>query len=149
VLVYGKHVLVGISGRASTRLGAEWLQKALAPYGYQVETVRLKSNFLHLDCALSLVREGLMLVCEEALPDGVPAVLQGWQRILASETDAMRLGTNGLPISPEVYVTDPEFRHIGGQIAAHSVKVEYVDFRISRTFGGAFRCSTQPLWREA
>lgn len=148
VLVFGKEVLVGISGRASTQLGAQWLQKALAPSGYRVHMIPLKPNFLHLDCAMSLVKEGLILVCEEALPQGIPSFLRDWQRITASESDAMQLGTNGLPISPDVYVADPMFRHIGDQIAAHGVHIEYVDFQISRAFGGAFRCSTQPLWRE-
>jgi hypothetical protein len=38
VLVHGRHVFVGTSGRASTALGAEWLSKLLAPDGYRVET---------------------------------------------------------------------------------------------------------------
>jgi glycine amidinotransferase len=36
----------------------------------------------------------------------------------------------------------------GDRIAAHGVTVEYVDFAITRGFGGSFRCTTQPLWRE-
>ncbi|MFD7843964.1 hypothetical protein ACFV4K_13660 [Nocardia sp. NPDC059764] len=27
------------------------------------------------------------------------------------------------------------------------ITVEYIDFSVSRLFGGAFRCSTQPLLR--
>lgn len=77
------------------------------------------------------------------------APLRDWDRIEVTEEDALRLGTNGFPVSPSVHITDPEFRHIGEQIAKRGVTVEYVDFAISRGFGGAFRCSTQPLWREA
>jgi len=148
VLVHGRQVFVGASGRASTVLGAEWLAKLLAPDGYRVEIVRLKPNFLHLDCVMGLVREGLVVVCEEAFLDGLPRSLRDWERIPVSEEEAMNLGANGLPIAPDVYVTDPVFRRIGDAVGKHGVTVEYVDFSISRGFGGAFRCSTQPLWRE-
>jgi hypothetical protein len=36
----------------------------------------------------------------------------------------------------------------GSKEQLNDVTVEYVDFSISRSFGGAFRCSTQTLWRE-
>jgi N-dimethylarginine dimethylaminohydrolase len=148
VLVYGRHVFVGNSGRASNALGAEWLRKLLASDGYTVEIVRMKPNFLHLDCVMGLVREGLVIVHEAGLIDGLPRALKDWQRIQASEEEAMNLGTNGLPITPNVYVADPAFRRIGDAVAKHGITVEYVDFAISRAFGGSFRCSTQPLWRE-
>jgi glycine amidinotransferase len=148
VLVWGKRIYVGNSGLASSDRGIEWLRKLLAPHGYTVETVRLKANTLHLDCALGMVREGLMTVCDEVLPEDLPKSLRDWTRIAVTEPQALRLGTNGFPINPNVYVTDPEFRGIGDQIEKHGVKVEYVDFPISRGFGGSFRCSTQPLWRE-
>jgi len=148
VLVYGRHVFVGNSGRASTPLGVEWLRKLIAPQGYTVETVRLKPNILHLDCAMGLVREGLFVVYEDGFLDGIPRSLKDWTRIPVTMEEAMSLGTNGLPITPDVYVTDPAFRRIGDAVAKQGVAVEYVEFDISRSFGGAFRCSTQTLWRE-
>ncbi|MFJ8545071.1 dimethylarginine dimethylaminohydrolase family protein [Streptomyces sp. NPDC093586] len=149
VLVLGRHVFVGASGLASNTLGADWLRKYLAPHGCTVEQVRLHETILHLDCALGLVRDGLMVVCEEAFPDGVPEVLHGWDRVDVSLADAGRLATNGLPLGPDVYVTDPEFGRIGEQLERRGVTVEYVDFSVSRSLGGAFRCSTQPLRRTA
>lgn len=148
VLVLGTHIFVGNSGLASNALGIRWLAKLLQPHGYTVEPVRLAPDILHLDCAIGLVREGLMTVCETALLDGVPERLRGWDRVYVSSEDATLLATNGLPLSPSVYVTDPAFRSIGDQIGAHGVDVEYVDFQITRGFGGAFRCSTQPLLRR-
>jgi glycine amidinotransferase len=148
VLVYERQAFVGVSGRGSTTLGAEWLRKLMAPDGYTVETVRMKPNFLHLDCVMGLVREGLLVVYEDGLLDGLPQALKDWERIPASEAEAMSLGTNGLPISPNAYVTDPTFRRIGEEIAKRGIDVEYVEFSISRAFGGAFRCSTQALWRD-
>jgi len=147
VLVLGKHVFVGSSGLASNAAGHRWLAKLLEPSGYTVELVRLRDNILHLDCALGLVRDGLMLVCEQALLDGIPRRLRDWDRIEVSLHEASRLATNGLPITPDVYVTDPDFSVIGGELERKGIMVEYVDYRISRSLGGAFRCSTQPLWR--
>lgn len=149
VLVLGRHVFVGCSGLASNPRGVEWLHKYLTPFGYTVEMVCLEKSILHLDCALGLVRDGLMIVCPDAFLDGVPDLLSGWDRIEVPLSDASLLITNGLPLSPDVYVTDPEFRRIGDQLEERGVAVEYVDFSITRSFGGAFRCSTQPLLRTA
>lgn len=148
VLVLGKYVFVGSSGLASNARGAQWLAKYLEPFGYTVEFVRLHERILHLDCALGLIRPGLMVVSEEALIDGVPELLSDWDRVSVDFESATRLATNGLPINPEVYVTDPAFSFIGDALEREGVQVEYVDFSITRSLGGSFRCSTQPLLRR-
>ncbi|RAJ77555.1 N-dimethylarginine dimethylaminohydrolase [Chitinophaga dinghuensis] len=149
VLVLGKHIFVGQSGLASNALGARWLEKYLTPYGYTLEVVRLQPDILHLDCALGLIKDGLMVVCEAAFIDGIPQRLRDWQRIDVTYAETSNLATNGLPLSPQVYVTDPAFSHIGERVAEHGIQVEYVDFQISRSFGGSFRCSTQPFLRKS
>ncbi|MCW3162281.1 dimethylarginine dimethylaminohydrolase family protein [Chryseobacterium oryctis] len=149
VLVLGNKIFVGNSGLASNNLGISWLSKLLKPQGYTVESVRLHPNILHLDCALGLVKEGLMVVCEEAFLDGIPETFKNWKKIKVSFEEATKLATNGLPVSPQVYITDPTFEHIGKEIEKEGVTVEYVDFSISRSFGGAFRCSTQALLRKS
>ncbi|BDT87235.1 dimethylarginine dimethylaminohydrolase family protein [Nocardia cyriacigeorgica] len=147
VLVYGTNVFVGESGMASDHTGTRWLAKYLAPDGYTVTPVKLKPHVLHLDCALGLVREGLMIVCPDRLPDGVPTPLREWERLEVSEAEAAAMATNGLPIDAETYITDPIFERLGKQLQDRGITVEYVDFTVSRLFGGAFRCSTQPLGR--
>lgn len=148
VLVYGKTVFVGNSGLASNEAGIDWLRNYLKRDGYEVVEVKLDPEFLHLDCALSLVREGLMIVCEDALTDGIPEQLKNWDKITVSKEDAQDLATNGLPINENVYVTDIAFKNsVGAELEKRGITVEYIDFKISRQFGGAFRCSTQPLLR--
>ncbi|MBL1078055.1 amidinotransferase [Nocardia sp. 2] len=147
VLVLGKHVFVGLSGMASNGIGYRWLAKYLRPFGFEVTPVRLPAHVLHLDCALSLVRDGLVIACPERLPDGLPAPLRGWEAIEVGEDEAAAMATNGLPIDSATYITDPEFTRVGEQLAARGITVEYIDFSVSRLFGGAFRCSTQPLLR--
>lgn len=148
VLVLGKHVFIGQSGLASNEFGARWLEKLLKSDHYTVELIRLHPTILHLDCAISFVREGLMIVCEEAFLDGIPPIFDDWDKIYVSLEDCSRLITNGLPISPSVYVMDPEFEALGNRIKEKGIHVEYIDFQISRRFGGSFRCSTQPLIRK-
>lgn len=149
VLVYGKTVFVGNSGQASNEAGIKWLRNYLSHSGYNVVEVKLDKGILHLDCALSLVKEGLMIVCEDALPNGLPEELKSWDKIVVSYEDAERLATNGLPINEKVYVTDIAFKDtVGKELENRGITVEYIDYKISRSMGGAFRCSTQPLLRE-
>lgn len=148
ILVCGKNIFVGNSGLASNILGIEWLKKYMIPQGYSVEMIRLHPDILHLDCALGLVKENLMIICEDAFIDEIPPILKNWERIYVTLDEAQKLATNGLPISSNVYITDPAFTHIGKQLEAKGITVEYVDFSISRSFGGSFRCSTQALLRQ-
>lgn len=148
VLVLGKTVFVGYSGLASNLQGILWLQHLLQHFGYEVIPVRLHPHILHLDCALSLLREGLMIVCEEAFLDGVPKELQTWEKIPVSLKEASLLMTNGLPINDHVYITDSAFIALIEQIQARGIVVHGIDYQVSRIFGGSFRCTTQALVRE-
>ena len=148
VLVLDKTVFVGISGQASNGKGYQWLKDFLRHYGYDVVKVPMKDNVLHLDCVLSLVRNGLMIVSEDALLEGVPEKLKDWAKIKVPASDIAYLAVNGLPVDENAYILDPNFEYIGRELESHGVEVEYVDFRISRAFGGSFRCSTQPLLRQ-
>lgn len=148
ILVLGKTVFVGNSGLASNRNGYRWLKSYLSHWDYQVVEVPLRKEVLHLDCALSPVREGLMIVCEEAMPNGIPEPLKSWDRIRVPYQDLAYLAVNGLPVNEEVYITDPKFEYIAGELQKRNIRVELIDFQISRSLGGSFRCSTQPLERS-
>lgn len=147
ILVLNDTLFVGNSGLASNKNGINWLKNLVSNFGYQVVEVFLHNKILHLDCAISLVRDGLMIVCEEALLEGIPKQFESWDKIFVTLADASRLATNGLPINEDVYITDPEFIFIGNELEKRGIKVEYIDFKISRSFGGSFRCTTQPLLR--
>lgn len=147
ILVLNQTVFVGNSGQASNDNGYQWLKSFLGYFGYHVVQVPLKNNVLHLDCALSLVRDGLMIVCEAALINGIPDELKHWDKISVPFSDISKLAVNGLPINESVYILDPEFEYIGRQLIDKGITVEYIDFEISRSLGGSFRCSTQPLLR--
>lgn len=148
VLVLGKTVLVGNSGLASNHNGYLWLKSYLSHWDYRVVEVPLRKEVLHLDCALSLVREGLMIVCEKALPSGIPEPLKNWDRISVPYEDLAHLAVNGLPVNDQVYIADPRFGYIVRELRKRDIHVELLDFRISRSLGGSFRCSTQALHRS-
>ncbi len=148
ILVLNKTVFVGNSGQASNHNGYLWLKSYLSHWGYCVTEVPLHKDVLHLDCALSLVRDGLMIVCEEAFPEGIPEQLKSWDRISVPFKDIAYLAINGLPINESAYILDPQFEYIAEQLRERGISVEYIDFSISRSFGGSFRCSTQPLVRS-
>lgn len=147
LLVLDKTIFAGNSGLASNSNGIRWLRSLVRTAGYEVVEVPLHPTILHLDCAIGLIRDGLMVVCEEALLNGIPEQLKDWDKISVTLEDASKLATNGLPINENVYITDPEFKFIGEELEKRGITVEYVDYKISRSFGGAFRCSTQPLLR--
>ena len=149
VLVYGKAVFVGNSGRASNHEGVVWLRNYLAHFGYEVVEVKMDPGILHLDCILSFPRDGLMIVCEDAMPEGLPEQLKGWDKITVTYDEAQALATNGLPIDERTYITDPAFKDtVGKELEQRGIHVEYVDYKLSRAGGGAFRCSMQPLLRR-
>lgn len=148
VLVYNKQVFVGNSGYGSNSAGIEWLRNYLAPYGYEVIEIPLQGNILHLDCAMSLVREGLMIICEESFVDGIPEQFKDWDYISVPEKDAEHLAINGLPINSDVYITDTAFKDtIGKQLEERGIKVEYLDLSATRNEAGSAHCSTQPILR--
>lgn len=50
--------------------------------------IRLHPDILHLDCALSMVKDGLIIYCEEAFLDGLPNALDNWDKITISLKEA-------------------------------------------------------------
>ncbi len=93
-LLNGHEIYVGISGCASDLAGADWLE-ALLGEAYRVIPVAMKSNVLHLDCALALIKPGLLVYCPPKLIDGLPMSLRDWDKIEVSMDEANRLATNG------------------------------------------------------
>ena len=149
ILLLGKTVYVGQSDFGSNENGFLWLRSYLSSFGYKCTAIRIQGNIAHLDCAISLVRDGLMIICEDCLPDGIPEEFSSWDKIVVPAEAAVRLAVNGLSVNEEVYVTDIAFRDtVGKELEKRGIQVEYLDFRFTRTFGGSFRCSSNPLLRK-
>jgi N-dimethylarginine dimethylaminohydrolase len=109
----------------------------------------LRSNVLHLDCALGLVKPGLLVWCPEKLIDGLPTSLRGWDAITVSKEEANGLATNGLILEEGRMVMDADNQRVIGELRRRGVDVIPLAFDGPIKAGGGLRCAHHPLWRES
>jgi N-dimethylarginine dimethylaminohydrolase len=148
VLLNGTEVYVGMSGCASDMAGIDWLQ-ALLGTRYRVIPVALRSNVLHLDCALGLVKPGLLVWCPEKLIDGLPRTLREWDAIAVSRDEASKLATNGLILEEGRMIVDADNGRVIEELRQRKVDVIPLPFDAPIRVGGGLRCAHHPLWRES
>jgi glycine amidinotransferase len=147
VLLNGKEIYVGVSGHASSAAGARWLQK-LVRGDAKVHVVKLAHNILHLDCALSIPRPGLVIACMDSLPEGLPGMLRGWDVIDVTYHEARRLACNGLILDMDTYVMDRTHARVAELLVRRNVNVITSPFDLPARFGGGLRCTHHPLVRD-
>lgn len=147
-LLHGREVYVGMSGCASDMAGVDWLQGLLGER-YRVIPVALRSNVLHLDCALGLVKPGLLVWCPEKLIDGLPRTLREWDAIVVSKDEASKLATNGLILEEGRVVVDADNKRLIEELRRRKVDVIPLPFDGPIRVGGGLRCAHHPLWRES
>ena len=148
VLLNGFEVYVGMSGCASDMAGIDWLQALLGEL-YRVIPVALRSNVLHLDCALGLIRPGLLVWCPEKLIDGLPMSLRGWDAIVVSKDEANLLATNGLILEESRMIVDADNERVIEELRKHGVDVVPLPFDGPIGCGGGLCCAHHPLLRES
>ncbi len=148
VLLNGREVYVGISGCASDFAGVMWLQQFLGEQ-YRVLPVAMRSNVLHLDCCLALVRPGLLVYCPDKLIDGLPMSLREWDKIAVSVDEANRLATNGLILEEGRMIVDSGNPRVTDELRSRSVDVIPLPFDGPISIGGGLRCAHHPLLRES
>ena len=147
-LLNGHEIYVGISGCASDMAGVDWLQ-ALLGAKYKVIPVALKSNVLHLDCAMALVKPGLVVYCPEKLIDGLPMSLRDWDAIIVSVEEATLLATNGLILEEGRLIVDADNKRVIEELRKRRMDVVPLPFDGPIRVGGGMRCAHHPLWRES
>ncbi len=147
-LLNGHEIYVGISGCASDLAGADWLQ-ALLGDAYRVIPVAMKSNVLHLDCALALIKPGLLVWCPEKLIDGLPMSLRDWDAITVSRDEANLLATNGLVLEEGRIIVDAGNTRVIEELRKRKVDVIPLPFDGPISTGGGLRCAHHPLLRES
>lgn len=148
VLLNGREIYVGMSGCASDMAGIDWLQ-ALLGSGYRVIPVALRSNVLHLDCALALIKRGLLVWCPHKLIDGLPMSLRDWDKIEVSVEEATLLATNALVLEEGRVIVDADNRRVIGELKKRSIDVIPLAFDGPISTGGGLRCAHHPLLRES
>jgi glycine amidinotransferase len=148
VLLNGFEIYVGMSGCASDMAGIDWLQARLGER-YRVIPVALRSNVLHLDCALGLIKPGVLVWCPEKLIDGLPMSLRGWDAIVVSKDEANLLATNGLILEEGRIIVDADNGRVIDQLRERKVDVIPLPFDGPIGCGGGLRCAHHPLLRES
>jgi glycine amidinotransferase len=147
-LLNGHEIYVGISGCASDLAGADWLQ-ALLGEKYRVIPVAMKSNVLHLDCALALIKSGLLIYCPAKLIDGLPMSLRDWDKIEVSVDEANRLATNALVLEEGRAIVDAANARVIEELRQRKIDVIPLPFDGPISTGGGLRGAHHPLLRES
>jgi glycine amidinotransferase len=144
----GYEVYVGISGCASDLAGIDWLQ-ALLGDKYRVIPVAMRSNVLHLDCALALIKPGLLVWCPEKLIDGLPTSLRDWDAVAVSRDDADKLATNCLVLEEGRIIIDAGNARMIEELRKRRIDVIPLSFDGPVGAGGSLRSAHHPLLRES
>jgi N-dimethylarginine dimethylaminohydrolase len=146
-LLNGREVYVGMSGCASDMAGVDWLQALLGDQ-YRVIPVALRSDVLHLDNALALIRPGLLVWCPDRLIDGLPMSLRDWEAITVSKAESVRLATNILVLDEGCVIADSDNARVIGELRQQRLDVIPLPFDGPIRLGGGLRSAHHPLWRE-
>jgi N-dimethylarginine dimethylaminohydrolase len=148
VLLNGNEIYVGLSGCASDLAGADWLQTLLGE-SYRVIPVAMRSNVLHLDWVLGLIKPGLLLYCPEKLIDGLPMSLRDWDKIAVSADEATRLAVNVLVLEPGRVIADAANGRVIDELRRRKIDVIALPFDGPVALGGGLRSAHHPLVRES
>jgi N-dimethylarginine dimethylaminohydrolase len=147
VLLNGHEIYVGMSGCASDMAGIDWLQALLGP-AYRVVPMALRSNVLHLDGVLALIRPGLLLHCPERLIDGLPMSLRDWDKIAVSPQESQQLAANVLVLDHGRVVVEARHQRVIDELRKRQVDAIPLPFDGACGFGGGLRSAHHPVLRE-
>jgi N-dimethylarginine dimethylaminohydrolase len=147
ILLNGHEVYVGMSGCASDMAGIDWLQ-ALLGGRYRVIPVALRSNVLHLDWVLGLVKPGLLIWCPDKMIDGLPMSLREWDAIVVSGDEANRLATNLLILEEGRVIADSDNQRVIEELRKRKVEAIPLPFDGPIACGGGLRSAHHPILRE-
>ena len=148
VLLNGREIYVGISGKGSSPEGAGWLQSYLGP-GYRVHQIKVSPEFEHLDCVLALARPGLGVRCKEGLVRELPESIRDWDYVEVTKEEAKKLGANLLVLDDRTVIMDKQHHRIGQELEKRGVEVIVIPYDQVASSGGGLRCSHHPLVRES
>lgn len=145
ILVDGRNVYVGCSGRATTPLGAKWLQSVLGPQ-YKVYKIDI-SGFVHLNNVLAFIRPELGLKVSGAITSDLPKPLKNWEFIEISQKDAQKYETSILVVGPNKVFVDERFETLILALRAKNVDVSTYTFDDIANFGSGMGSFYSPIRR--
>lgn len=158
VLRLGYDILYSVSDSAN-HLGGLWLQNILGEK-YKVHITDSLYSGSHIDTTISVVREGLVIVCGERVnAENLPAVFHDWEVIYLNDivdigfTDVYYaskwIGLNFLMTSPSLAIVGEEQRNLIRILESRGISVMPLRLRHARTLGGGFHCVTCDIRRSS
>lgn len=145
ILVDGKNIYAGHSGRGTSPSGIMWLQAVLGP-NYKVYTIDI-NGFVHLNSVLTLIRPGLGVKVSSAIVGDLPKPLKNWEFIEISPEDAKKYAASILVAGPNKVYVDERFESLISQLRAQNVDVTSVPFEDIASFGGGLASFYSPVRR--
>ncbi|MBV8393303.1 MAG: hypothetical protein JOY81_08990 [Alphaproteobacteria bacterium] len=142
VLLDGRNVYVGMSGRASDLAGVDWLAARLGA-SHRVLAIPMRSDVEHLEEVLTLVRPGLLICCREKLVDGLPSALATWEMIAISKQEAAERAAQLLILDAQRLVAAANNARVTAELRRRGLDV--VPFAFDR----GLRAAHHPLLRES
>ncbi len=150
VFVLENTILVGHSGGCSNPEGAHWLQHMLGT-AYQTIVVPIDPMFPHLDCVLMTPCEGVAFACLDALPEGLPKIMQDWDVVdIPKSLAKAHMACNNLVLNDRTVIVPSEepLDTVAQELKNRRFEVIRIPYRVPCMAGGSFRCAHQPLIRK-
>ena len=149
ILIHGRDIMVGCGELCSDPAGIDWLTRYIERFGYRVHPMPIKGPILHALGFLCLLREGLLMAHLPTLEDGLPPPLKNWDVIDITEDEMNAHATVGLSLDERHYMIDPRSTRIMDELSKRDVEPVPTPSDAIGFWGGAIRCITLPLIRDA
>jgi N-dimethylarginine dimethylaminohydrolase len=149
IIMVGTDVLCGYTDLTSNQAGVDWLRRYLDPFGYRVHPVQVHGTWLHLLGVMCLLRDGLVMAHMPALGGELPAPLSDWELIEINETEARMLATVGMNLDERRHIVDRRLPRVIDELVNHGMEPVPVSVDALSQWGGAVRCVTLPIARDA
>ena len=144
MLVAGRDVYVGCSGRASSPAGIAWLQQYLAP-DYRVHMIKMTPDVFHMDGLCMFPREGLVVYSPAHIPE-LPDSLLKWDKIELQPHEYF--GGNGLCLDDKTMVMPKGYERVSDELGKKGIDVILAEYGMTMEFGSGPRCLTGVLRRD-
>lgn len=148
IMLDGRNVYVGISGNASNKAGADWLQRFLGPE-YHVYTIEKDPSAFHLDCLCSPNRPGLLTYYPELVGE-LPEPLKEWDKIevYREEGEEESFAANSLSLDENTIIMADQYERVAAEYRKRGIVVIEVPLDMCIEFGSGSRCLTGVLRRD-